>query len=131
MRANPQLVQSRVRAELGYRSAGAPGPGIGCAYGEGLVQHVLSRPDRYLARPAVVVDRQFLPAERAPPLGHPWRGQELPAFAEPFHGRDIPLFGASPRGPHLEAALVNAEAYDLRLEGLVGNSQHCSRTTGT
>src|SRR6516162_7109576 len=40
-----------------------------------------------------------------------------------------PLVRASPRGPHLEAVLVDAQAYDLRLKGLVGNSQDCSCTT--
>src|SRR5216683_2170577 len=32
-------------------------------------------------------------------------------------------------GGRLEAALVDAEAHDLRLKSLVGNSQDCSRTT--
>ena len=40
------------------------------------------------------------------------------------------LVRASPRGVYLEVALVDAEAYDLGLKGLVGNSQDCSRTTG-
>src|SRR5262249_47924956 len=60
--ADPELVQPRVRPDLYHGLAGAPGPGVARAHGEGLVQHVLARPDRHLARPAVVVDRQFLAA---------------------------------------------------------------------
>ena len=32
-------------------------------------------------------------------------------------------------GVHLESALVYAEARDLRLKGLVGNSELCGRAT--
>ena len=39
--------------------------------------------------------------------------------------------GLAENGRDLEAALVDAEAYNLRLKSLVGNSQDCSRTMGT
>src|SRR5882672_8826505 len=45
-----------------------------------------------------------------------------------FTGRlRFSLVRVSSRELHLEAALIDAEAYDLRLKSLMGNSEDCSR----